>query len=334
MSAPLVVVLAGVRTVTHLVYASSYLRHLLRRQQRAIRLTVLGAGPALGHPGDPAATARHLLHLLPDDERLRWSFADPGQPWWHDVPADAVLLSIGAPATRALARLVTAHRGRRPQVVVVDEGIGSYGTWRTRRAAYLRQGGAGPWSTVRAVTVASAARFVPDLRWSLYSRSGSGWVVHDVVADEFRLRLGGGPPAPRTAVYLTQPWSHLGVMSREAYAAHLESVRLSCATVGLGFTLRPHPWEDPDRYAGLPVLSARGPAELDREVTDATVVIGANSTALLNVRAIHGTRVARVTAPELARLDAGLSRRQRSLLDAFLPAAVTVDRLAAGLPLQ
>lgn len=333
MSAPLVVVLSGVRTVTHLVYASSYLRHLLRQQQRAIRLTVLGTGPTTDHPDGREATARHLLHLLPDDERLRWSFTEPGQPWWH-VPADAVLLSVGAPATRALARLVTAHRGRRPQVVVVDEGIGSYGTWRTRRAAYLRQGGAGPWSTMRAVTVASAARLVPDVRWSLYSRSGSGWVVNDEVADEFRLRLGGGAPAPGRAVYLTQPWSHLGVMSHEAYAAHLGGVRLVCATVGLGFTLRPHPWEDPDRYAGLPVLSARGPAELDREVTEASVVIGANSTALLNVRAIHGTRVARVTAPELARLDAGLSRRQRSLLDAFLPAAVTVDRLAPELPLQ
>jgi hypothetical protein len=91
---------------------------------------------------------------------------------------------------------------------------------------------------------------------------------------------------------------------------------------GLALVVKPHPWEPAEVYRGLTVLEG-GPAELERPVVEAELVIGANSTALLNVAAVHGTRVARVVVPQLARLDAALGARQRSLLDAFLPPATT-----------
>jgi len=71
----------------------------------------------------------------------------------------------------------------------------------------------------------------------------------------------------------------------------------------------------------------RGPAELDPDVVGATLVIGATSTALLNIKALYGTRVIRVVAPELTHLDHELSPGQRSLLDAFLPPARPVTTL-------
>lgn len=74
-----------------------------------------------------------------------------------------------------------------------------------------------------------------------------------------------------------------------------------------------------------------GPAELDPDVAGATVVIGATSSALLNIKALFGTPAIRVVTPELSHLDAQLSARQRSLLDAFLPPARPVAALSAVL---
>lgn len=329
MLEPAVLVLSGVHSNTHLVYASSYVRHRLRTQPRPLHLLVLDTWLATEDIDRRRAT---MAAMLPVDERLTLSFASPQSSFADEVPTDSELLSIGAPATRALARLIAAHHGRLPRVVVVDEGIGSYGSWLTRRAAYLRQGDSEPRSTVRAATVASAARLVPGLRWSLYLRRRTGWEVNEEVAGEFRLRLQGGPPVQASAVILTQPWPDLGVISERAYAAQLDAVHHACAAAGLDLLVRPHPLEPRDRYARFHVLADEGPAELDRQVVGARVVLGANSTALLNVGAIHGTRVLRITAPEFARIDRGLGRRQRSLLDAYLPTAVMVDQLAGCLP--
>jgi hypothetical protein len=138
------------------------------------------------------------------------------------------------------------------------------------------------------------------------------------------------PEADR-AIYLTQPWPDLGVMSESAYLDHLGSVRDECADVGVRLVLRPHPSEDVSRYSGFEVLTSSVPAELAREVVDAAVVIGSNSTALLNLAAVHGTPAVRVTAPELRGLDAALTTRQRALLDTFLPPAVDVDDVGAAL---
>ena len=182
---------------------------------------------------------------------------------------------------------------------------------------------------MRSLAVATGARTLTDLRWSLYREAPSGWTVDERVAAEFRLRLNGPPAPPRRAVYLAQPWTALGVLGPAAYRAHLDEVRRVVARAGLELVVKPHPWETAAVYHGLGVLEG-GPAELERPVVGAALVIGANSTALLNVAAIHATRVARVTLPELAPLDAALSPGQRSLLDAFLPPAESVGRLDFG----
>lgn len=315
------IVLSGVRNRTHLVYASSYLRYLLHTRPGTLDLTVLPTGALLAEGALGSGTVRGLL---PDDRRLTVRLSDRTDV--RAAPVDTELLCIGAPAVRAWTAFTLAHRGRRPRVVVVDEGLGSYGTWRTRRAAYRREAGREPRSTARALVVGTGARVLPDLRWALYHEGPLGWSVDERVAAEFRHRLDGPQAPPGRAVYLTQPWSALGVLSPGAYRAHLDEVRRVAEAAGLELMVKPHPWEAAEVYRGLSVLEG-GPAELERPVVGAALVIGANSTALLNVAAVHGTRVARIRLPELAPLDAALSPGQRSLLDAFLPPAEAVDRL-------
>lgn len=324
---PLDLVLTGVRSRSHLVYASSYLRHVLESRPGPVRLTVLPTGDAFGD--GPAAEAA-VRELLVQDPRLLVRFAGQDDAL-ADLPRGARLLCVGAPSVRAWTSFVRTHRGRRPHVTVIDEGLGSFGTWATRRKAYRREGGREPRSTVRAIAVASSARWLTGERWSLYVRQGRGWRVDDRVAREFRLRLEGTPPAAGTAVYLTQPWAALGLLSQTAYARHLEAVRDAVASAGLSLVLRPHPWEQPESYAGFDVVHGRTPAELDRQVVDAALVLGGNSTALLNLASVHHTRAVRVMVPELEFLDAALGSGQRSLLDSFLPPAVRVEEVARTL---
>ncbi|GAB3875495.1 hypothetical protein [Terrabacter terrigena] len=319
------VILSGVRSVTHLVYAASWLRHHVERADGAVQVVVLDVGSGFGHARVGEAEVRSYL---PDHPRLHVETLVRDDHWRVPTDVDLTLLSIGLPGTRAWARLVVAGRGRRPRVVVVDEGIGSFGNLRSRRDAYRRQGGSAVRTLLRAGVVSAAGTVLTDVHWSLYEPAGDRWVVRDDVAAEFRHRLSGSSPSSTRGVYLTQPWPDIGVMSEASYLEHLVAVRDQCAAAGIGLALRPHPSENLERYAGFEVVLGAAPAELAREVVGSRVVIGSNSTALLNLAAVHGTPALRVTAPELTPLETALTRRQRSLLDTFLPTPVPVGALS------
>ncbi|MGL5928644.1 MAG: hypothetical protein ACRCY8_06895 [Dermatophilaceae bacterium] len=327
------VVVAGVRSTTHLVYAASWLRHAADDGARQeIVVDDLGSRPFLGRDRVDPSDAVRLLSL---DGRLdvRPAGSSVGSSaWWAaEGGEERVLLSVGAPATKAWARMRAAAPGRRPGVVVVDEGLGSYGDWRTRRAAWGRQGVREPWRTVRALALAGAGRVLTDVRWALYAADRRGWRVVPEVAGEFRAWLTGAPASTGTAVLLTQPWVELGLLPADEYAAHVDAVARACATHGLHLRVRAHPAEDVGRYTGFDLADGAGPAELDRAVTTAAVVLGSDSTALLNTAAVHGTPAVRVSVPGLEHLAAGLGARQRRLLDAYLPAPRHPDDLGPGL---
>ncbi len=322
------VVLTGVRSVTHLVYAASWLRQHVEQAGGVVQVVVLDVGSGFGHARVGEA---EVLAYLPDHPRLEVETTVRPDHWRAPREVDLTLLSIGLPGTRAWTRLVLAGRGRRPRVVVVDEGIGSFGNLRSRRDAYRRQGGGALRTLVRAAVVSAGGSLLTDVHWSLYEHGPGGWAVRDDVAAEFRRRLSGTAPSAPRAVYLTQPWPDIGVMSEASYLTHLVSVREQCAAAGVGLVLRPHPSENLERYAGFDVVPGAAPAELAREVVGSRVVIGSNSTALLNLAAVHGTAALRVTAPELTPLETALTPRQRTLLDAFLPAPVAVRDLSERL---
>jgi hypothetical protein len=328
--APVRVFLSGVASVTHLVYVASYLRHLLAACDTPVIVVNVGLRRFMGRAN---VGAQDVAALLPDDARL--SVVSPeGPDRWHSRPGERrVYVGVGAPGIKPYLRLRASAVGRPLRVVVVDEGIGSYGDWRTRRDSWRREGAGRQWSAVRALAVTGARRLLTDERWALYRRDGDEWLVDDRGAGEFRRRLGKFAPAVTpgggtAAVFLSQPWVELGVLGEHAYVGHLHEIAAGCQAAGLSFLLRTHPAEDQDRYAGLAVSRQRGPAELDPEVAGAVAVLGTSSTALLNVAALYGTPAVRVAVPGLAHLDDALSAQQRSLLDTFLPAAVGIGELS------
>ena len=71
-------VLTGVRSRAHLLYASSYLRHLLESQAGLVRLTVRPTGAVLG---DGPAGEAAVRALLVDDPRLLVQFSDLEHAW-------------------------------------------------------------------------------------------------------------------------------------------------------------------------------------------------------------------------------------------------------------
>ncbi|MFW5474971.1 hypothetical protein ACOCJ5_16805 [Knoellia sp. CPCC 206450] len=310
------VTLAGVRSATHLVHAGGWLRHLLAHEDADVVVDYLGSGSFLGRDN---VAEEHVREFLPDGPRVRLrpvGAPDHGRPVLGER---RVLLSVGAPGIKPFLRLVARERTR-PEVVVIDEGIGTYGDWRTRRDAWRRQGGREPWPTVRAAAVSTAARVLTDRRWALYERTGAAWrVVPEVAAAFTSVEL---PAEEPTAVYLTQPWVDMGLLGEDAYRRHLEDVAAACEAAGLAFAVRPHPAEAGGRYAAWRELPRTRPAELDPHVLAGAVVLGTDSTALLNLAAVHGKRALRVSLAELDHLESALGGDQRSLLDAFLPAPV------------
>lgn len=317
---------SGVRSQSHVVYAASWLRDLLRRTDGPVTLVNLGRGSFLGRQ---AVTDADVRRLLPDDPRLTIEQASSLRGRRGERLA---YLAIGAPGIKPYGRLLAANPGRAFHVVVTDEGLGTYGTWQTRRDAWLREGGQGWWPTVRALATTGARRVLTTQRWALYERRGASWAVHEEVAAEFR-RHGGVRRAasPRTAVLLSQPWVELGVLDAGAYAAHVDRLAAQASGAGLRFVVRPHPVEDPARYAAHEVYAGPEPAELDARIVGASVVLGATSTALLNLRALYGVPALRVAAPGLEFLDRDLSADQASLLGQFVGRPVADDETGGAL---
>lgn len=313
------VLLAGVVSRTHLLYAASWLREQQSLGRTVSDVLVRAPRPFLGRI---RVTAEECIEMLSDavEAPVRVEDVSSAPPASAGGGPDGrVLLCVGAPALRQLLPALRASRSM-PRIVVVDEGIGSYGDRATRAAAYRRNGSSWIWSQVRAGVVSAGHRLLTREHWGTYRRTAGGWQLNEAVAAEFRRRLGGEPSAPGLCVLLTQPWPALGVMTEQAYRAHIDEVDRACRDAGLRLAVRPHPADSATSYLGLTVLPHDVPAELDRLVVEADVVLGAASTALLNIAAFYGTRCLRLDAPELAVLDGQLGADQAALLDTFLPA--------------
>ena len=111
-------------------------------------------------------------------------------------------------------------------------------------------------------------------------------------------------------------------------------MRDQCAAAGIELVAPAAPQRGLARYAGFDLVPGSAPAELTREVAGPRVVIGSNSTALLNLTAVHATPAIRVTAPELRPLETALDAAPAHPARRVPPAGCAVDDLAGELRRQ
>ncbi len=311
------VAVSGVRSRTHLIYVASYLRSLLDRGD-VLEVSYLSGGRFIGAA---SVDQSDVLSLLPTSEQMHITMADNYVDWV--IPADVIYVAVSAPGIKPWARLKATNPTGSIEVVVTDDGIGSYGNWRSMRASYARQGRVGWWAPIRASGVAFVRDRVTSVRWALYQRE-LGWAVDERVAAEFRRNVASPVRATGTVTCFTQPWVQLGVITVQAYLAEIQSLRSAVEAAGFEFMVRPHPGEPHSQYEGFAVSRSQVPAELDSEILGSHAVIGECSTALLNLASIHGIRAARLATPGLDFLDKELSKDQRALFERYVP-----DRLTA-----
>lgn len=316
----------GLTSLTHVIYGASWLRQLRARTTGGLTVAVAKTHSFLGSGrltlDDVAAELAGIdgLRVVPAPADLR-------------IPRgyEATYLSVGAPGIHDWLGMHRANPLTRIPVVVTDEGLSSYGTWRTRRDAWRREGGAEPRTTVRALAFTGARAALTSTSWLLHRRSPDGWMLRTPIAQEFRRRAERGRPS-ELAIFCSQPWVELGLVTASQYTSFVLTVARQAEEAGLRFAVRPHPVEDASRYAPyLRVLDGGTPAEFDPSCVDAAVVLGASSTALINLAAVHGVPAVRVHHPAVAQLDHGLSRDQESLIDTYLGVPVSPTALARAL---
>jgi hypothetical protein len=310
---PLRVTVSGIRNRTHVVYVASWLRKAVADEGEPASLVEINGS---GRIAEELCRADGLL------AGIDVSVVDrhPTRSGRH------YFVSIGSPGMRAWARFRCSPSAWPLRTVVVDEGIGSYGTVATKRAALRREGSREPWLTVRALAGRAARRLLPDESWRLYERSGDRWAVNDAVAAEFR-RVTVPPGAGQRVVFLTQPWVEFRLISEFDYLSHLAAVAELVDGAGMDFRIRPHPTEPDGRYSRFGTLPTGLPAELDPEVLGARLLLGETSTALLNLAAVHGLSAARVIGPLAGDHSLALSDAQAALFRQFVPVSVTLADL-------
>lgn len=310
---------SGVRNQSHAAYGASWLRAVLAASTAPVTLVEFERRAFLG---GAVLSDETMTHLMPSAQHLTRTMLPDGLP----APRGDKLfyLAVGTPGIKPWLRLVTAHPGRRLTVVVTDEGIGSYGTWKTRRAAWMREGHHRIWATVRAWAHALAGRLLTTKRWRLYERHQGHWQVNPAIAAEFKRHTTGhsSGDAARYAVFFSQPWVEMGVLAGDVYRDHIRRVAEQCTAAGYAFAVRPHPAEDASRYAAWETWAGAVPAELDPQLAHVGLALGGTSTALLNLAAVYQRPTIRVTCPGLEFLDEELSSGQASLLNQFCGAPV------------
>lgn len=292
----------GVASRAHVIYGAAWLRQL----PGPVKVSLFPTSRFLGAPQLTAADVQSMLpEHIPVHDLSGSPVLTPGE--------DPVLLSVGAVGLKPWLAVRRAVGVRRMRVVVTDEGLGSYGTWVTRRRSWAREGVREPWRSLRTAAVFGGTAALATSRWRLHLKTPEGWDLNRPVADEFR-RHGSRRRTDGGAVFLSQPWPELGIMTESHYLDHVGEVAAACAEAGLAFSVRPHPGEDPARYGSWTVHPSATVAELDQATLNATVLLGSTSTGMLNVAAIHGVPTMRVGTQELDMLDRQLSSEQASLL--------------------
>jgi len=308
------ITVSGMRNRTHAIYVASWIRHALADADAEATVTGRNCG---GHLRDEFEREDGLLRGVPG---ATYAEVHPKRRGPHSF------VSIGSPGIKTWFRFRLSPRAWPLRTVVVDEGIGSYGSFSTRRSALRREGSREPWATVRACATAISRRVLPDESWRLYHRTDTGWELDDRVAAEFRM-LAATPERGSVVIFLTQPWVENHLVDAETYVEHLRRVRDAVESAGFGFSVRAHPTEDIGRYAEFATPCFHLPAELDPEVLGARHVLGETSTALLNLSAIHGVPAARVVGPVADIPEIALSSGQDALFRRFVPTSVTVEQI-------
>lgn len=310
------ITISGIRGASHLIYLSAWLRTVLDDPdaEATVRIVEHSARP-LPMPLDP---------LFEISDRLQRVDAHPSSPAPHDY------VSIGTPGIKPWVRLRIEHRRDRLRAVAIDEGLGSYATWRQRRRAIVREGGSEPWATVRSLAADVSGRFLADERWRLHRRTNAGWELNERIAAEFRCAAPPRSPSD-DVVYLTQPWVGLGAVEVSDYLSYLHEAARHVEHLGLRFRVRPHPAERLELYDGFNLAPGRGPAEFDADVINARTLVGESTTALLNMAAIHGSQAIQLRGPLPQFTSEWLSDDQRALFAHYLGGPISLERLSGRL---
>lgn len=308
---------AGVANKSHLYYGFSWLRELLSRESERVELHMMGARSFF--------TAEEITC-----DEIATILDDPGftVTQWDGSPAprsDRIwMLSTGAVGIKPWLRLREVHRLRRIPVIVSDEGLGSYGNWKARWQAMARQGVGEPHRTLRTFAVAVATATLTTRRWPLHLHTSSGWVLNKPAAAEFRRHAPTISPYPR-AVFLSQPWVEMGFLSEDRYLQHIDCIAQNVLAHDLDFAVLPHPGEDQTRYRHWQVHAPTSLAEFNPVALSARVLLGASSTAMVNLASLYGISAMRVGTPELLQLDEKLTKHQASLLNQYVAPSVNEE---------
>ena len=241
-------------------------------------------------------------------------------------------VAIGRVGLRTWASI---RRVRSVRCVVVDEGLGGYGSSYSAFTAMRREGSGWVSGVRRSVGVAISGA-IPHVDWRLFRTVGRRWEARDDVAAELRglaaagveSAVAGGP----RAVYFSQPWPELGLMAENQHIAKLQAIKDIAKGAGYELSIRPHPLEPRYRFADADwERGIDGPAELDPLLSGFDVFIGETSSALLNLSVLRSKVGIRVTFPDLVSSTLPLSSGQRRLLDTFLDQAESPERLSEAL---
>lgn len=229
-------------------------------------------------------------------------------------------------STSSLRRLLYCHP------VVLDEGIGSF------NSRQLFQQEAKKRSTV--AVVRTSLFWTYTLLWknislfggeraSLFRFENGKPYINDDIANSYKttfvnnymLRNTPTTLKPNTILILTQPFSEMGICSKNELFTAAKKMAEAIKQMGAIPVIKTHPVEAPDKYdhLGIERLNYDGPAEEIFATSSDKIreVWGYNSTSLITGCALFGLKTVSVRTPFFSNLSNMIDREAISLYSAF-----------------
>ena len=247
---------------------------------------------------------------------------------WRKRSLSRVLVSPNGPHLGLLSAL--AKLDEQPEAFYsIEEGLGSHGSMLHRSRVRANHSGHPKrlpvyllGEVLKRVLLNITTVRSGGIAETIAARKGSSGRIRIALGPYVKEILASGifrrPDEPfrkGTVLFLSQPYTEVGVIDGESYLAVLECVRKHFIRLGMNLVVKPHPAEQLEKFHSFRICHFEGPVEalFEQCQENQVAVVGINSTALVlakNVFALQAYRIEHtlLSAVHIDNLDKAFAR--------------------------
>ena len=293
------VILSKVASVSHLIYAGAYINKMLDADGvDELEVYCLGFVEFLG---STRVVWSDFRKFIPQHPKISVYYIDSGSKFPKFISSYRITyLCVDTLGLKDLLLIYSKNPTVKLDCIIFDEGLGSYMTTQMRFKRFRKASGSVVWAALKIIKENVLNILFRPKFWRMYYQEQDGWKVNKSIEAWIKqgVPLHNGNIVgknSRVIYYISQPVIELGIVAEQKYYDFLLRLQQIIKKYNYHLIVKPHPLESKHRYKGLQIEidSISYPAELRSDIKNSVVILGINSTGLINFSALYGMKVFR-----------------------------------------